>query len=84
MDWERVNSCKHEWTDYWDSGACATPYCSWHEIHCRKCRVYKVECTCGFESGMSGEPRYMVMRRHRKKIWKEIDDGREQEYGNME
>lgn len=68
MNWKKVNRCKHDWTEYYDSGSCATPYCTWREIHCRKCRVYKVECKCGFESGMGGEGHRAALRRYRKGI----------------
>jgi len=63
MNWKRVNRCKHDWTDYCKTGPCATPYCSYTELHCRKCGVYRTECGCEFENGMSGEPRRVALRR---------------------
>lgn len=68
MNWKKVNRCKHEWTQYHDGGDCAIPLCKWTESYCGKCRVYEVKCLCGFESGMSGEPRKRAMRRNRKQL----------------
>lgn len=63
MNWEKINNCEHEWTDYYKTGPCDTPYCSYRELHCRKCGVYHTECGCGFENAMSGEPRNKTLRR---------------------
>lgn len=54
--WQKVDACQHEWTDYHAQGPCGTPYCDWHEEHCRKCGVYKVTCDCGACNGFSGWP----------------------------
>lgn len=68
MNWKKVDKCKHEWSPaYHDAGSCMTPYCSWYESHCLKCRVFSVECACGAENSLSGEPRKKYMRRYRKK-----------------
>jgi hypothetical protein len=66
MNWERVYKCGHEWSDYFHSGQCGTPYCSWRESHCRKCGVYEVRCGCGYERSLSGEPRHKTLRRAKK------------------
>lgn len=65
--WEQISACQHDWSDYYDSGNCATPYCEWHETRCRKCGIYSRTCGCGFEAGLSGEPRKREMKRLRKR-----------------
>jgi len=70
--WEKINNCEHEWTDYFDGGVCATPYCSWSETHCKICGIYKMKCGCGFMNGLSGEPYKKVINRKRKKLYKKL------------
>lgn len=65
--WNEIACCRHEWSDYFDSGNCATPYCEWTEQRCLKCGIYSRSCRCGFEAGLSGEPRKREMNRERKK-----------------
>ncbi|MCK9596703.1 hypothetical protein M0R19_05925 [Candidatus Pacearchaeota archaeon] len=43
---EHKNKVQH---NYW---SCPTPYCSAIEYYCPDCKMYLVECGCGFESGM--------------------------------
>ena len=42
--------------DYSDSGNCDTPYCSWEEWYCNRCKQYIVECGCGYCNEMSDKP----------------------------
>jgi len=69
MNWELVGNCKHEnhYDDYYASGNCGTPYCEWHEFHCKDCGAYIQECGCGYNNGISGwsHARY---RAHRRKV----------------
>lgn len=65
--WEQIAACQHQWSDYYDSGNCATPYCQWREQRCRLCGIYSRSCDCGFEAGLSGEPRKREMKRLRKR-----------------
>ena len=69
--WDKVHSCKHEWSgDYTDGGACGTPYCEWYEERCKKCGVYKVICDCGLMDGFSGWPEKRWNRFYRKRKYK--------------
>lgn len=44
--------CKEaDMTDHYAGGACGTPYCSWHETHCRRCGWFTTRCGCGSENG---------------------------------
>lgn len=64
--WKQVEKCQHVWNpNYYESYTCANEYCEAHEEHCLKCGVYKTECKCGFENGMSGHP---IKRSTRKKL----------------
>jgi len=67
MEWDEIWKCEHEWGNYFDMGRCGTPYCSWDEKRCIKCRVYETECGCGFENGLSREPRKKTINRYLKK-----------------
>lgn len=59
--------CDHEFTDYHDSGECeGTPYCTWEEKRCKKCKKYFRDCGCHFHYEESGEP----LKRIRKRQWK--------------
>jgi len=72
MDWEKARKCEHEWyTNYIDSGKCETPYCSWWESHCKKCKVYEVKCGCGFMNGYGAEPIRKELNRMRKRYGKQ-------------
>lgn len=67
MNWKNINKCQHEWGTYYDSGHCATPYCTWEELRCLKCRVYHTRCMCHYEDGFGGEPRKKWLNRVLKK-----------------
>jgi len=60
--WDMVMKCEHEYSDYFDSGRCETPYCEWEEVRCKKCYVYITKCKCHYYDGMSEWP----MKRFRK------------------
>jgi len=67
--WEKVNKCKHEWNpDYYETFSCANEYCNATEQHCLKCGVFKTECKCGFENGLSGHSVNRATRRNFKKF----------------
>ena len=67
MDWYKVSICKHEWSNYHDSGTCDTPYCTWTEKRCIKCKVYIMDCGCRFMDRMSGEPFKTTIKRERRR-----------------
>jgi len=69
---KEIKNCIHEWTDYYDAGFCPTPYCSWHEKHCRKCGIYEVICGCGFfNSNYNKIPMKVILRNEKKKFKKQ-------------
>ena len=68
--WDKVYACgssewgEHVWDgDYYDHGTCGTPYCSWTERRCVRCKVYEVLCGCGFMNGLSGWPMKRLLKK---------------------
>jgi len=67
--WDKVRACKHDFNgDYCKYvGECDTPYCgSIDELHCTKCGVFRSECRCGCNNGMSGWSAARWIRRNRR------------------
>jgi len=52
--WDKVHECKHDNSVWKRSLFCDTEYCSASEYYCPDCRVYEVECLCGYRNGFSG------------------------------
>lgn len=54
---ENASKCQHVFNpDYSDGGSCGTPYCSWDEYRCTKCKAYIVSCKCNSTEDISGWP----------------------------
>lgn len=54
LRWKNVMTCTHsKLTNYYETGKCPSPYCTWTEIRCAKCKAYIVRCLCGFENNTS-------------------------------
>ena len=55
--WKKVEQCKHEnfYPNHYEWGSCGTPYCNgWHEVHCKDCGVFIIDCDCHVHHSMSG------------------------------
>jgi len=52
--WDKVEKCKHDYSDYFKFVSCETPYCGGQEERCRKCGVYISDCGCHCVAGKSG------------------------------